>query len=108
VAGRHDGRGHHRIPGAGPAARRPCLLDAGAFPEISFRSELLIWVPAGWRATGFLQVKDAEHELACQLDLHLGAPRPDDSPRIIITSTWVIDSAWVTSRRSPRLAAASR
>jgi polyisoprenoid-binding protein YceI len=81
----------------------PAFLDAGAFPEISFRSELLIWVPAGWRAAGSLQVKGADHELACQLDLHLGEPWPDGSPRIIITSTWVIDSAWVTSRRVPAL-----
>jgi polyisoprenoid-binding protein YceI len=81
----------------------PAFLDAGAFPEISFRSELLIWVPAGWRAVGSLQVKDAEHELACQLDLNLGEPWPDDPPRIIITSTWVIDSAWVTGRRVPAL-----
>jgi len=28
----------------------PVFLDAGVFPEISFRSELLVWVPAGWRA----------------------------------------------------------
>jgi polyisoprenoid-binding protein YceI len=81
----------------------PAFLDAGAFPEIGFRSELLIWVPGGWRAVGSLQVKDAEHELACQLDLHPGEPRPDDSPRIIITSTWVIDSSWVTSWRAPAL-----
>ena len=30
----------------------PAFLDARAFPEISFRSELLVWVPAGWRAVG--------------------------------------------------------
>jgi hypothetical protein len=82
---------------------QPAFLDAGTFPEISFRSELLIWVPAGWRAVGSLQVKDAEHELACQLDLRLGDLRTDDSRRIIITSTWVIDSSWVTSRRIPAL-----
>src|ERR1700676_4521893 len=28
----------------------PGFLDAGAYPEISFRSELFAWVPAGWRA----------------------------------------------------------
>jgi hypothetical protein len=28
----------------------PGFLDAAAYPEISFRSELLAWVPAGWRA----------------------------------------------------------
>src|SRR6202040_1650556 len=28
----------------------PGFLDATAFPEISFRSELLTWAPAGWRA----------------------------------------------------------
>jgi polyisoprenoid-binding protein YceI len=51
----------------------PGFLDACAFPEIGFRSELLAWVPAGWRAVGRLQVKGAEHELACRFDL-----RPDD------------------------------
>jgi hypothetical protein len=30
----------------------PGFLDARAFPEISFRSDLLAWVPSGWRAVG--------------------------------------------------------
>jgi polyisoprenoid-binding protein YceI len=85
----------------------PGFLDAGAFPEIIFRSELLAWVPAGWRAVGRLQVKNAEHELACRLDLHLGGTRPDGSPRILITSSWVIDSRWITRQWIPDLAAAS-
>ena len=56
----------------------PSFLDAGAFPEISFRSELLAWVPARWRAVGRLQVKGTEHELACRLDLDRdGAPLDD-------------------------------
>ena len=81
----------------------PGFLDAGAYPEISFRSGLLAWVPAGWRAAGCLQVKNAEHELACHLDLHLGGTRPDGSPRILITSSWVIDSRWITSQWIPGL-----
>jgi len=81
----------------------PRFLDAGAFPEISFRSELLVWVPAGWRAVGRLQVKDTEHELACQLDLNLRDMRPGDPPRIIVASSWVIDSRWVTSQWIPAL-----
>ena len=32
----------------------PGFLDARAYPEISFRSELLAWVRAEWRATGRL------------------------------------------------------
>jgi polyisoprenoid-binding protein YceI len=82
----------------------PGFLDAAAYPEISFRSELLAWVPAGWRAAGRLQVKNAEHELACYLALHLGGTRPDGSPRILITSSWVIDSRWVTRQWIPGLA----
>ena len=81
----------------------PAFLDAGAFPEISFRSELLTWVPAGWRAVGRLRVKDTEHELACRLELHLGDTRPDDPPGIMIVSNWVIDSRWVTSQWIPAL-----
>ena len=81
----------------------PGFLDAAAYPEISFRSELLAWVPAGWRAVGRLQVKNAEHELACCLALHRGGTRPDGSPRILITSSWVIDSRWVTSQWIPGL-----
>jgi polyisoprenoid-binding protein YceI len=81
----------------------PGFLDAGAFPEISFRSELLVRVPAGWRAVGRLQVKKAEHELACQLDLDLPGTRPGDPPRIIIASSWVIDSRWITSQWVPGL-----
>ena len=81
----------------------PGFLDAAAYPEISFRSELLAWVPAGWRAVGRLQVKNAEHELACCLALHAGGTRLDCSPRILITSSWVIDSRWVTSQWIPGL-----
>ena len=81
----------------------PGFLDAAAYPEISFRSELLAWVPAGWQAAGRLQVKTAEHELACHLDLHRGGTRPDGSPRILITSSWVIDSRWITSQWIPGL-----
>jgi polyisoprenoid-binding protein YceI len=66
----------------------PGFLDAGTHPEISFRSELLAWVPAGWRAVGRLNVRGTEHELACQLDLHLGGTRPDGSPRILVASSW--------------------
>jgi hypothetical protein len=52
---------------------------------------------------GRLQVKNAEHELACRLDLHLGGTRPDGSPCIVITSSWVIDSGWVTRQWIPGL-----
>jgi polyisoprenoid-binding protein YceI len=81
----------------------PGYLNAAAFPVISFLSELLAWVPAGWRAAGRLQVKNAEHELACHLDLHLGGTRPDGSPRVLITTSWVIDSRWVTRQWIPGL-----
>lgn len=81
----------------------PGFLDAGAFPEITFRSERLTWVPAGWRAVGRLQVKNTEHDLACQLDLDLPGARPGDLPRIIIASRWVIDSRWVTTQWVPAL-----
>jgi hypothetical protein len=90
-------------PGADRLLAGPGFLDAGALPEISFRSGLLAWVPAGWRAAGRLQVKNAVHELACYLALHLGGTRPDGSPRIVIASRWVIDSRWVTSRWIPGL-----
>ncbi|HEV2253553.1 MAG TPA: YceI family protein [Streptosporangiaceae bacterium] len=81
----------------------PDFLDAGTFPEISFRSELLAWVPAGWRAVGLLRVKNVEHELACVLDLYLGDTRPDAPPRVTISSSWVIDPRWITSKRIPAL-----
>jgi polyisoprenoid-binding protein YceI len=81
----------------------PAFLDARAFPQISFRSELLVWVPAGWRAVGRLQVKNVEHELACQLELRPGDRAPDGQPRLVITSQWVIDSRWITSQWIPGL-----
>ena len=79
------------------------FLDAGTYPEISFRSELLAWVPTGWRAAGHLRIKDIEHELACHLDLHLGGTRPDGSPCVLIASSWVIDSRWITRQWIPGL-----
>ena len=81
----------------------PGFLDARTFPEISFRSELLAWVPAGWRAVGLLRVKNVDHELACVLDLDLDDTRPEAAPRITISSTWVIDPRWITSKRIPAL-----
>ena len=81
----------------------PGFLDAGTFPEISFRSELLAWVPPGWRAAGLLRVKNVEHELACVLELDLSDTRPGAPPRITIGSSWIIDPRWITSKRIPAL-----
>ena len=81
----------------------PSFLDARAFPEISFRSELLAWVPAGWRAVGRLQLKGTEHELACQLDLDQAGEPLDDLPRFRITSSWILDSRWITRLWIPGL-----
>jgi polyisoprenoid-binding protein YceI len=81
----------------------PGFLDAGAFPEISFRSELLAWVPAGWRAVGRLQVKDTEHELACQFDLRLDDLQPGAPQRVGVAGSWIIDSRWVTRQWIPGL-----
>jgi hypothetical protein len=60
-------------------------------------------VPAGWRAVGRLRVKNAEHELACQLSVQLGDSPPGSAPRLVIACTWVIDATWVTSQRIPAL-----
>jgi polyisoprenoid-binding protein YceI len=81
----------------------PAFLDARAYPEITFQSDLLVWVPAGWRAVGRLHVKNAEHELACEFGVHLGDARPGGTSRLVIACTWVIDSTWVTSQRIPGL-----
>jgi polyisoprenoid-binding protein YceI len=81
----------------------PGFLDAVAFPEITFQSELLAWVPAGWRAVGRLQVKGTEHELACQFDVHHDDTPLGGSPRFWIVSNWVIDSRWVTRQWIPGL-----
>ena len=81
----------------------PAFLDARAYPEIRFQSDLLARVPTGWRALGRLQVKNAEHELACELGVHLGDPRPGGAHALVIACTWVIDSTWVTSQRIPAL-----
>ena len=81
----------------------PGFLDAEAFPEIGFRSELLAWVPTGWRAVGRLQVKGAEHELACRFDLRLDDSQPGGPPRLKVASSLVIDSQWVTRQRIPAL-----
>jgi hypothetical protein len=81
----------------------PGFLDSHAYPEMTFQSELLVWVPAGWRAVGRLRVKDAEHELACQVGARLRSSRPGTAPRLLITCTWVIDSTWLTSQPIPEL-----
>ena len=83
----------------------PGFLDADAFPEISFRSELLVRVPAGWRAVGQLQVKGVERALACELDVVPWGGWPQRPPRMKVATRWVLDSAWVTSQRIPAMSA---
>jgi polyisoprenoid-binding protein YceI len=94
-----------RVSTGSPALDRllagPGFLDAAAFPEITFRSELLAWVPAGWRAVGCLQVKGTQRELACQLGLHHDDIPMEGPQRFWIVSSWVIDSRWVTRQWIP-------
>jgi hypothetical protein len=52
-------------------------------------------------------VKNGEHELACQLDLDFPDTRPGEPQRVIIATSWVIDSRWVTRQRIPAPAAAA-
>src|SRR5258708_36749388 len=47
-----------RLPALDRHLAGPRFLDARAFPEISFHSDLLALVPAGGRAVGRLQAKD--------------------------------------------------
>ena len=54
------------------------------------------------RHTG-LQVKGAEHEVACRFDLRLDDPQPGGPPRLKVASSSVIDSQWVTRQRIPAL-----
>jgi polyisoprenoid-binding protein YceI len=79
------------------------FLDAEAFPEVGFRSELLAWVPAGWRAVARLQVKGTEHQLACRFDLSLDDPRPGCPARLKVGGTLVVDSRWITRQWIPAL-----
>jgi polyisoprenoid-binding protein YceI len=81
----------------------PAFLDARAYPDISFRSDLLTWVPSGWRAVGRLQIKNHEHELACEFGVQFGQPGLGDVPRPLVTCRWVIDAAWVASQPIPAL-----
>jgi polyisoprenoid-binding protein YceI len=81
----------------------PAFLDANAFPEINFTSDLLVWVPSGWRAVGRLQVKNVEHEVACQFGVQFAEATADRAARPFVTCRWVIDSTWVASQRIPGL-----
>jgi polyisoprenoid-binding protein YceI len=81
----------------------PGLLDAGIYPEVSFRMELLAWVPSGWRAVGQLLVKGTEHTVACQLDVDPGSQRPGGQASLTVISHWILDSAWVTPEPVPAL-----
>jgi hypothetical protein len=103
VADRQGERGQYRVTGAGPAAGWARLPGRRSLPGDQLPVRALCLGPAGWRAVGRLQVKNAEHDLACDLDLHLDGTWPDGSPRIVIASSWVIDSRWVTSQWIPGL-----
>ena len=80
----------------------PGFLDAGAFPEITFRAGQLTSVPGGWRASGQLQVRSAEHALVCQLGL-APASRQPGGPGVTVISRWALDARWVTRQRIPGL-----
>jgi polyisoprenoid-binding protein YceI len=80
----------------------PGFLDADAFPEIRFRSEMLVCVPTGWRAVGDLLVEGTEHPLVCELEADLRHSQPG-AAAMTLTSGWVIDSTWITSQRWPGL-----
>jgi hypothetical protein len=103
AADRQGERGQYRVTGAGPAAGRPRLPGRRGLPgdQLPVRDAGL--GPGRMAAAGRLQVKNAEHELACHLDLHLGGTRPDGSPCILITSSWIIDSRWITRQWIPGL-----
>jgi polyisoprenoid-binding protein YceI len=79
----------------------PGFLNAKVFSEISFRTQMLVHVPTGWRAVGQLQLKGIEHSVVCELDppRHV---RPGDTT-MTLTSRWVIDSTWITTRLVPTL-----
>jgi polyisoprenoid-binding protein YceI len=81
----------------------PGFLDSEAHPDISFRSEMLVCVPTGWRAVGRLRVKGTEHPLVCELDADLRDQGPGPAVMTIKTR-WVIDSTWITTQRVPMLA----
>jgi polyisoprenoid-binding protein YceI len=80
----------------------PGFHDVEAYPDISFRSEMLVCVPTGWRAVGHLRVKGTEHPLACELDADLRGQQAG-AAAMTITTRWVIDSSWITAQRVPML-----
>jgi polyisoprenoid-binding protein YceI len=80
----------------------PNFLDAETFPAITFRSDLLVRVPTGWRAVGQLEVKGAGYPLACELVVAPRHPRLA-AARIALTTRWVLDSTWITTQRIPGL-----
>jgi polyisoprenoid-binding protein YceI len=80
----------------------PGFLDAATHPDISFRSDVLVCVPTGWRAVGHLRVKGTEHPLVCELDADIRGQR-SGAAAMTITTRWVIDSTWITTQRVPML-----
>jgi polyisoprenoid-binding protein YceI len=81
----------------------PQFLDAETHPSISFRSEMLVRVPTGWRAVGHLRIKGTDHPMVCELvadlrDSMLG------QMAMSVETRWVLDSTWITTRRVPMLA----
>jgi polyisoprenoid-binding protein YceI len=80
----------------------PNFLDASAFPSITFRSELLVRVPTGWRAVGALHVKGTRYPLACVLDVEPRLVGPQGA-RVRLTTRWVLDASWITTQRVPGL-----
>ena len=80
----------------------PGFLEVEAFPKISFRTELLVCVPSGWRAIGHLLIKGREHAIVCELDADVRRAQPGTAA-VMLTSRWVIDATWITTRRVPGL-----
>jgi polyisoprenoid-binding protein YceI len=75
----------------------PQFLDAETHPSISFRSEMLVRVPTGWRAVGHLRVKGTDHPMVCDLVADLRDSKLGQMAMTVETR-WVFDSSWITGR----------
>jgi len=79
----------------------PGFLNADNFPEITFRSEVLVCVPTGWRAIGNMHIKGTEHPVVCELAADLRSAHTEGA--VTVTGRWVLDSRWITQQRMPTL-----
>jgi polyisoprenoid-binding protein YceI len=79
----------------------PGFLNADNFPEITFRSEVLVCVPTGWRAIGNMCIKGTEHPVVCELAADLRSAHTAGAVTVTVGPRFEMDHPTADAHAQP-------